>query len=130
MSFFAVARDYLVWHYSVALSDILHIWLNYIWFVNHLFSVPDVLKTLFAPWKRLQEERVNILQDASAFFGNLFVNLIMRMVGLVVRLGLLAVALCCFGIVFIGGVMFFFLWLALPVLIAHFFISGIRLLIS
>ena len=128
MNAFRLLRDYFVWHYSTALSDILHIWWNYLWFVNHLFSVPDVLRTWFAPWKRLQEKKVNIIISPEDFFANIFVNLIMRMVGFVVRTALLGVALLCFLVIFIGGLSFLALWIFLPVLIVHFFVNGLRLL--
>lgn len=61
MNLVSIAKNYLVWHYSAALSDMFYIWWNYIWFVNHLFSVPDVIGSLFSPFKRLQEERGNLL---------------------------------------------------------------------
>jgi len=130
MRIFSVFRDYLVWHYSVALSDILHMWWNYVWFVFHVFSVGDVAKTLFAPWKRLEEGKVNLIKNPQEYFGNMFVNLIMRMVGFVVRAALLTIALICFLFIFFGGLAFFALWIPLPVLITHFFINGLRLLIS
>ncbi len=122
-------KDYLVWHYSSAYNDMFHIWWNYLWFVNHLFSVPEVFGSLLSPWKRLQEDKVSILLHPEEFFGNLFVNIIMRLVGLVVRTALLVIALLCFLIVLIGGILFFTLWTALPILLAHFLISGIKLFI-
>ncbi len=130
MQAFSVARDYLVWHYSAALSDMFHIWWNYLWFVNHLFSVPDVLKTWISPWKRLQEDKVNILMKPEDFFANFFVNLMMRLVGFMVRTALLFIALCSFLIIFIGGIMGFFTWLVLPALVVHFLISGFGFLFA
>lgn len=125
----SVLRDYLVWHYSVALSDTLHTWWNYVWFVFHVFSVGDVAKTLFSPWKRLEEKRVSILKSPQDYFANMFVNLIMRIVGFMIRTALLAIALICFLITVLGGLLFVLLWIPLPVLLLHFIISGVRLLI-
>ncbi len=130
MRIFSVFRDYLVWHYSVALSDILHMWWNYVWFVFHVFSVKDVVKTLFSPWKRLEEKKVSIFKDPEEYFGNMLVNLIMRVVGFMVRASLLVIAFIAFIFIFFGGLVFFALWIPLPVFIAHFFVSGLRLLIS
>ena len=130
MRIFSVFRDYLVWHYSVALSDILHMWWNYVWFVFHVFSVGDVAKTLFAPWKRLEEKKVSIFKNPQDYFGNMFVNLIMRMVGFIVRAALLLIALLSLSVIFFGGLAFLVLWIPLPAIIVHFIISGIRLLIS
>jgi hypothetical protein len=130
MRIFSVVRDYLVWHYSNAISDIFHIWWNYLWFINHLFSVPDVFMTWLSPWKRLQEQKVNIVTHTEDFFANIFVNIMMRMVGFVVRTALLFIALCAFLITIIGGVLFIVLWIVLPLIIAHFVVNGITLLLS
>lgn len=130
MRAFSVFRDYLVWHYSVALSDILHLWWNYVWFVFRVFSVIPVAKTLFAPWKRLEEGKVSIFKNPQDYFANMFVNLIMRMVGFMVRTALLVIAFISFLFVLIGGLVFLALWIPLPALLVHFFVNGIRLLFS
>jgi hypothetical protein len=105
-------------------------WWNYVWFVFHVFSVPDVAKTLFAPWKRLEEKKVSIFKSPQDYFGNMFINLIMRMVGFVVRAALLLIALLSLSVIFFGGLAFLLLWIPLPAIIVHFVISGLRLLIS
>lgn len=127
---FAVVRDYFVWHYSNALVDMFHIWWNYLWFINHLFAVPDVFMTWFSPWKRLQEKKVNILTSPQDFFANIFVNIIMRIVGFVVRTALLCIALFSFSAIFVIGFLLIILWVILPLIIAHFLISGFSLLFS
>jgi hypothetical protein len=130
MHFLSIAKDYLVWHYSRASSDIVHIWWNYLWFVNHLFSVPDVFMTWLAPWRRLQEEEINIVKDPQGYFANLFINLIMRIVGFVMRTALLAIALSGFVIIFALGASFLLLWTLLPILIVVFFLNSIRFLFA
>ncbi len=130
MGIFSVAKNYLVWHYSTAYNDLFHIWWNYLWFVNHLFSVPDVIMSWFSPFKRLQEDKVNILLKPEDFFANIFVNIIMRLVGTFIRTALIVMALCCFTIVIVGGVLFVVLWTALPILLADFVINGLQLLIG
>lgn len=125
MGFLSVAKNYLVWHYSTAYNDLLRIWWNYIWFVNHLFSVPDVLRSWFAPFKRLQEEKVSLLLHPEAYFSNFFVNLIMRAVGFMLRTALLTMALACFIVVISGGIFILILWTLLPVLLVDFVINAI-----
>lgn len=129
MSFFSIFRDYFLWHYSTAYLDALHVWWNYLWFVNHLFSVPDVLRSFFAPFKRLEEAPVNFIKDPGTFFANLFVNLMMRIVGIVLRAAIIMFALLLFLITLVAGAAFLVFWTALPVLVVHFLISGLRLLI-
>jgi len=130
MGYLSLARDYFFWHYTTALRDIGCLWLNYIWFVNHLFSVKEVLGTLFAPWKRLQEKPVNPLKDFQGFLGNVFINIMMRLVGLVVRLALLAIALI--GFLFVTAVVLTLLslWIFMPFLLAHVLVTAIGLLFS
>lgn len=129
MGYFSVAKNYLVWHYSTAYTDLLRIWWNYIWFVNHLFSVPDVLRSLFAPFKRLQEDKVNILLKPEDFFANIFVNLIMRMVGVMLRSAILTMALLGFLFVLALGAFFLAFWTVLPILLVDFFMNGITQLL-
>lgn len=126
MSIVSVLENYLLWHYSVAYVDIVYICRNYLWAVNHMFSVPEVLKSLFAPFKRLKEEKVNIIRNPSDFFANLVVNILMRIVGFVVRTALIAVALAVFLLVIVLGVLIVFLWTILPALVIYFFMSGLH----
>ena len=130
MNFLSITKNYLVWHYSTAYNDIVHIWWNYIWFVNHLFSVPDVLKSLFAPFKRLQEKKSSILNHPEEFFSNLLVNLIMRVVGFCLRTVIIFMALLGFIVVIIAGLFFLTLWSILPVLVVLLFVNGLKTLIS
>lgn len=130
MSILKVFRDYLIWHYTSAYIDIFHIWWNYIWFVNHIFSVPDVLRSWISPFKRLQEDKVNLLKNPEDFFANLFVNIVMRIVGTIIRTALLFIALIFFAIVLLFGAVFILLWTILPVLVGYLFIHGIDLLLS
>ena len=115
-----------MWHYSVAYVDMMHIWWNYLWYVNHLFSFPEVVQSWFAPFKRLQERKVNILVNPSDFFGNMLVNIIMRTVGTVIRTALIAMALSGFMFVALFGALFILFWTILPILIGHFFIIGVQ----
>lgn len=130
MNIVSIGKNYLLWHYSVALSDFFHIWWNYLWFVNHLFSVPDVIGSLFSPFKRLHEERGSILLHPEEFFSGLVVNIIMRLVGFFLRSAIIIMALLSFITVIIGGIIFTLLWLILPVLVVSFFLNGIGLLFS
>ena len=126
MPILSVARDYMIWHYSRAYVDIVNIWWNYLWFINHLFSVPDVLMSWFAPFKRLQENKVSFMKSPQDFFGNMLVNIIMRIVGAVIRTAIIAMALLGFCFVFFTGLILLLTWTALPVLIVHFLFTSIR----
>lgn len=129
MNALLLARDYFTWHYTRALADIFNVWVNYLWFVNHLFSVKDVLFTLFAPWKRLHENPINPLKDMEAFLSSVFVNLIMRIVGMIIRLALIAIALVAWAFVIAVGLVLFPTWIFLPVFMLHGLYSSISSLV-
>src|SRR3989344_5618520 len=44
---------YIEWHFIAAPKEILKGWGNILWFGFNYFSVPLLLKTLFAPWRRI-----------------------------------------------------------------------------
>ena len=128
MPIVSIIRDYFLWHYSVAYADIIGICRNYLWFVNHLFSVPDLLKSLFSPFKRIKEEKVNILKSPQDFFGNLVVNTLMRIVGAILRTALIVIALAGFLFVMFLGPAALLLWTIRPMLVMYFFMIGIHYL--
>lgn len=125
MPIISIVRDYFLWHYSVAYVDIVGIIRNYLWAVNHMFSVLELLKSLFAPFKRIQEEQVNIIRKTEEFFANLYVNFLMRIVGFVLRTALLSIALVAFLLVIGLGLLTLLLWTILPGLVFYLFISGV-----
>lgn len=126
MPILAITKDYLVWHYSNAYLDIVHIWWNYLWFVNHIFSFPEVVGSWFAPFKRLQEKKINPLLSPSDFIANVFVNTIMRIVGFCLRTALISMTLIGFAFVFVVGAAVLIVWTILPILVVHFFITGLQ----
>lgn len=126
MPILPILRDYLFWHYGVAYVDIVGITRNYLWFVNHLFSVPDVLRSLFSPFKRMKEDKGNIVGRPADFFANLVVNIIMRIVGFIIRFALLTIALASFLSIVALGAATLLVWTILPGLIIYVFISGLN----
>lgn len=126
---FLVLRHYIVWHYTTGLSDLFHVWFNYIWYVGYLFSVKDVLFTLLSPWRRLNEKTPNPLSDLAAFGSALTVNILMRIVGLVIRSALLLSALIAFLLIMICFTTAFVFWIFAPVILLHLVVSGVSLLL-
>lgn len=122
-----IIRDYIFWHYSAALLDILFIWRNYLWFVNHLFSVWLLIKTYISPWKRMSEKKPNVF-DLEDFLSAILVNIIMRMVGMLFRTILLGIALFFYIVIIVAGFAFIIFWIVLPPLIIKLFVSGTSLI--
>ena len=122
--------EYLDWHYFQVWPKLLVLWRNLTLFPIFYFSVFLHLRTLFAPWKRLQENAINPLKDFQGFLANVFVNIIMRIVGFVVRVALIALALIGFLFVTAVGLVLISLWLFMPFLLAHVLVVSIGLLFS
>ncbi len=79
-----------------------------LWYV---FSVPTLLKTLFAPWKRIVTVPGKTLQDRLRAVGD---NIISRLVGLVVRIFVIIAAIVVISVVTALGLAVFVIWPLVP----------------
>jgi hypothetical protein len=121
--------DYMQWHYSRAFRDILRVWGNLLWFILHISSFFELLKTLFAPWKRIHEEKPpKGTFDPGYYAGSILVNIIMRFVGFLTRGAILFLASSVFIATSFVGVAFFLFWLIAPLAVPLIFISGLAML--
>jgi len=75
---------YLKWHYGRGLKELFGVFGNFLWFVSNFFSFKLLLKTLFAPWKRLGESYGSIF-DFENFASSFVINLLMRLVGFITK---------------------------------------------
>lgn len=115
------------WYYIEAIRGILKGWRNFIIFSLEYFSIPLLLKTLFAPWKRDITRRPRGL-DLKKLFEYISFNLISRGLGFFVRLITICVGILFFFLVIILGALFFVIWLVLPLIIIGLFVLGLILL--
>lgn len=131
MSLFLVVTYYYPrWHYTDGFRGIFVVWMNYLWFFYHLFSISLLARTLFAPWKRLGESYRNEaggieLEKVAETF---VVNGVMRFVGALVRLVTIAVGITAISLTFALGALMFVVWALLPLLIGVFAGLGIFLI--
>jgi len=107
---------YLRWHYDRGLREVFTVSGNFLWFIYHFFSFKLLLKTLFAPWKRLGEHYEGGL-DLSAFASALLVNFLMRLVGFVTKVIVLFVGLVTYVLVLIFSFSIFVIWIFAPVIL-------------
>ncbi len=75
-----ILHHYLIWHYTRAFGEIRHVAKNLLWFVVHFFSLPQLIRSFFAPYRRMTEERGNTfnLEDLASF---VIIGLISRIIG-------------------------------------------------
>lgn len=92
--------------------------------VYHSFSVPELFRTLFAPWKRDDVSTENMaLSDRFQVWGG---NLAGRFIALIVRSMTICVGLICVGFIFIVGVSFVIAVMAFPLIFLGLVVWGIN----
>ena len=119
-----LATRYLVWHYTEALADWWRIVGNFVWFFFHMFSIGLLTRTLFSPFKRMQEERKKGSLAFEDWGGAIIVNLLMRIIGFLVRLMIILVGIIFILFTILIGATAFLLWLILPALVAFLLVFG------
>jgi len=129
MLFLTIARDYFSWHYTKAFGEIFHVWLNLLWFWIHFFSIPELLKSLFSPWKRVTEKRGEFW-DFENLASVLIIGLISRLIGATLRGIIILAGLICLTLTIIGGFITYVFWLVAPIAILSLLLLGSSLLIS
>lgn len=119
---------YLKWHYSVAIKNFYQIWGNFVWFIYHFFSLGVLFRTLFAPWRRLDEGYAKGLEPEK-WFETLIVNVLMRAVGFIIRAIFIVVGAAVLIITIISLVPALVIWLLMPFIIIWLLITGFTFLI-
>lgn len=110
--------------------DLFWIFRNYFWSVGHILSVRLLLRTLFVPWKRIEEGGISFFASPGDFVANLFINLVMRLLGLVIRLCLLVVAMISASALVVLFLLLLCAWILLPLILARILIVGINFLFA
>jgi len=106
--------EFLSWYYKEGISYYIQSWLGTVSWVRHYFSLSLLLKTLFAPWKRL------LISDTSPGFNlqkkfEVFTfNLISRGIGATVRLILFGTGAVIVLMTILGGAAGLIFWLIFP----------------
>lgn len=128
MQSFFLPAIYLHWHYLKAPKNYFHIVHNLAWFLVHFFSIEILLRTLFSPWRRLGEEYKKGFRPGE-FIETFLLNIIMRFTGAIIRLVFVAVGVVSVIGVWIGAVLFFVVWMLMPLVVAGLIIAGLALMI-
>ncbi len=122
-----LSLEYLIWHFSVMPRAIADAWKNILIFGLEYFSLPLLIKTLFSPWRRYLWSYPVGFQPA-AILEAMVSNFISRILGAIMRLGLIIMGVCGEFLLVVAGVAVFLLWLALLPLIILSFFYGIILI--
>ncbi len=129
MIFSLIVQDYLKWHYTRAFKELFHVWLNFLWFTIHFFSIPELLKSWAAPWKRMVEPKGRGF-NIEAYLSFIIINLLSRIVGFVARSFVIVAGLLALTLVIVTGVAVYLTWIFLPIAVLVSFVTGMGLMIS
>jgi hypothetical protein len=123
MLFVHIVHHYLSWHYQAAIKELFHLWRNFAWFTLHLFSIPQLVGSWIAPWKRIEEKRGNTwnLEDLA---GYLVIGLLSRLIGFMVRTIIIGIGLLVLTLVLIAGLVAVITWYLLPLIIVALIVIG------
>lgn len=89
--------------------------------VAQAFSAGTLLKTLFAPWKRIQYTGTSFDAKIQAMVD----NMVSRMIGMVVRIGVLLAALVMIAGSLVLGAVIVIVWPLIPALVVYSAFRGI-----
>ena len=123
-----VFYEYITWQYSDGVREYLAAWQNIHWFLWRVFSVPLLVRTFFAPFRRTSESYGHGF-DPAQMAQTFLINLVTRMVGAVVRAMFLAVAFLFQAIVFVIGGILFMAFLFAPAAIPLSMLAGILIIL-
>jgi len=129
MLFVSILHHYLIWHYTQAFREILHVWTNFFWFIVNFFSLPQLLKSFFAPWKRIVEgrgEKFN-LEDLAGF---IIIGIISRLIGIILRATVIITGTAALILLCLGIIVTYFVWILAPLAIIGSLYYGIVLIFS
>ncbi|MBI2008269.1 ATP-dependent Clp protease ATP-binding subunit, partial [Candidatus Amesbacteria bacterium] len=106
--------DFLSWHFTIGLRIYFKRWYFALARVNHYFSLPQLLLTLFSPWKRLLEQDNIPGFHPLRELEQLTFNLISRGIGAFVRICLFIVGSLVMAAVLLTGTLGLIVWLIIP----------------
>jgi hypothetical protein len=101
-----------------------HIIGNFVWFFYEFFSLRLLFSTLFVPFHRLNEEGPVGL-DLGRIAEKAIVNSLMRLVGALMRIGLILFGAVLMGITLVVGCAFLIVWLCAPLVALILVVYGI-----
>lgn len=129
MEFIYLFFDYVIWHYTRGLLDLLEVSFNFLWFTWNYFSIKQLVKTFLTPWHRLGEISSNRWNLFDVFSSVVITNT-MRAVGMLVRGITIIFGILALIIVLALELIFLVIWIAMPIIIAFVLYLSVSLLLK
>ncbi len=129
MKILVICLGYFHWHYTRGLRSLFDIWQNFLVFIFQFFSVSYLIKNFFDTWKRMSDPYPKSFSFKD-YLLTFLVNLIARIVGMIMRAGLLIISLLALGLFCLLLPVLIIGWLVLPFLILGIISSGLYLIFT
>jgi hypothetical protein len=128
MFFVTVIQQYVVWHYGQALVLYVRVYRNLNWFVAEFFSLRELTRSLFAPYRRITETPSRRF-DLGEWVSAKIINLVSRLLGAIIRLFIITTGIIALCLLAVSSVTGYVAWLLAPLLTYTAIIGGGYLLI-
>lgn len=119
MHYISLVPTFFTWWYGRGLKDLFSFLSALFSYVQNMFSVTTLLKTLFSPWKKMVGPKRPGLDGLKDWVTD---NLISRGVGFVVRLVMMIVFMMAFLVFAIFAVFAIIFWICMPVILVGSFV--------
>lgn len=115
----SILLAYFYWHYLERPKDLFLVMSNYVNFWVFFFSVNRVLKSLFAPWKKIEYATEKNTFDIVAWLDVIFSNIFSRTIGFIMRLFLLCVFVIFEVLTMTIGILSITFWILMPIIFGY-----------
>jgi hypothetical protein len=105
--------QWVFWHFIEMPKNILKSWKDIFRFYLNYFSIPLLLKTLFAPWRHNLSSYPKGF-DLGEYFEIFISNLISRTIGAILRFFLILIGFFVEILIILAGIIILFIWFVLP----------------
>ena len=129
MQVISIIFGYLRWHYGKSVYSLTRVWKNFLFFIYEFFSIRLLFKNFFDPWKRMTDAYPKSFNLKKYFFA-FIANIIVRIVGVIMRTFLLIVGLTCYILFTLIYPIAIIIWLILPLIIIIMFSISLSLIFS